>query len=149
MSAPLPPGAALAPGRSRRRAAGALWALPVAYAAVIFWLSSRSNPLPFLPPALFTFDKLLHGVEYAGLGALLVVAARRSGARLRTAVAAAAFAAAVYGTSDELHQRFVPGRDADPRDVVADLAGGVVGAGLAALGLRGTGVRASIGRTWH
>jgi len=49
-----------------------LWLAPaLAYAALIFWLSHQSNPLPLLGAALS--DKLLHGVEYAGLAALLVL----------------------------------------------------------------------------
>ena len=34
----------------------------------------------------------------------------------------------LYGVSDEIHQRFTPGRDSDPLDVVADTLGGTVGA---------------------
>ena len=37
-----------------------------------------------------------------------------------------------YGVSDELHQAFVPRRSPDVMDVLADLAGGALGAGLAA-----------------
>jgi VanZ family protein len=38
--------------------------------------------------------------------------------------------ATAYGVSDEFHQRFVPGRTADVRDVAAD----AIGASAAALG---------------
>jgi VanZ family protein len=33
---------------------------------------------------------------------------------------------AVYGALDELHQYFVPGRDSDPVDWIADVAGSIV-----------------------
>jgi len=36
--------------------------------------------------------------------------------------------ATLYGISDEVHQAFVPGRNASPWDVVADGLGGVMGA---------------------
>jgi VanZ family protein len=36
----------------------------------------------------------------------------------------------LYGVSDELHQLFVPGRNCDWHDVVADAAGSLLGAAL-------------------
>ena len=41
---------------------------------------------------------------------------------------AAAFAASVYGITDEFHQTFVPGRNADLFDWFMDIIGAVVGA---------------------
>ncbi len=41
----------------------------------------------------------------------------------------AVVATTVYGVSDEWHQSFVAGRNADVADVVADLAGSVIGSG--------------------
>ena len=35
--------------------------------------------------------------------------------------------ATAYGASDEFHQSFVPGRYADPRDILADFTGAVLG----------------------
>jgi VanZ family protein len=40
-------------------------------------------------------------------------------------------ASAVYGVSDEFHQRFVPGRNASIEDWVADVAGAAVGVAAA------------------
>lgn len=62
---------------------------------------------------------LLHLVAYAVLGALV----RRAGANGAVAVAAAT----VYGLTDELHQAFVPGRDAAAADVAFDLLGAACG----------------------
>jgi VanZ family protein len=46
-------------------------------------------------------------------------------------VAAAALFAIIYGATDELHQLFVPGRNADLYDVFADGIGGLLGASIA------------------
>lgn len=121
------------------------WAATLAYAALIFWLSSEPNPLPALTERLW--DKAAHFAEYGALGALLLVALRSSGVAPRRALVRAALLASVYGASDEVHQAFVPEREADVRDWVADTIGGAAGAGLAALALRVAGSRASIRRT--
>ena len=93
--------------------------LPVAlWAAVIFALSS----IPSLGTGLGGWDlvlrKLAHITEYAVLAFLL-----------RRALSApwAFAAAALYATSDELHQSFVRGREGRPRDVLIDAVGIVLG----------------------
>jgi len=114
-----------------RRAA---WAFvpALAYAAIIFFLSAQSDPLPFLPRELFLQDKLLHAAEYAVLGGLLVPALRLAGLGPRTALLAAVVIASAYGAGDEFHQSFVPGRSADVADWVADTGGGAIGAAIGA-----------------
>ena len=109
----------------------ALFLPALAFAALVFYLSSLPNPLPELSSRLS--DKLLHAVEYAVLGALLAWPLARVAPR-RSFLLAVVLASA-YGASDELHQWFVPWRVADPRDWVADSTGGAVGA-AAALWLR-------------
>ena len=103
--------------------------LPAAlYAAVLFALSAQPNPLPFLPPELLLQDKLLHGLAYTVLGALLVPGFRGAGCSARSAVLLAVALASVYGATDEFHQSFVPGRNADVLDWVADTLGAALGA---------------------
>ncbi len=113
------------------------------YAGLIFWLSSQSNPLPFLPQGFLSQDKLLHALEYAVLAGLLFAGLRLAGLRTGLAIVVAVLAASVYGASDELHQSFVPNRTADVLDWVADtlgaLAGALGGAFAAALALRRPG----------
>ena len=96
-----------------------LWAPVVAWAAVIFVLSSLSD----LGTGLGTWDlvlrKLGHAAEFALLGALLARALRHD----RIAFAAGA----AYAVSDEVHQHFVPGRVGAWYDVVIDAAGVAVG----------------------
>lgn len=118
-----------------RRAAWA-FATVLAYAAVIFALSAQSDPLPFLPRQIFLQDKLLHGVEYAVLGGLLVHALRLAGLRPGVALVSAVVIASAYGATDELHQAFVPGRSSEVADWLADTLGATVGAVLAAAALR-------------
>ena len=106
------------PGRSR----GALWTPVILYALAIFISSSVEQP-QVVPATLG--DKTLHGVAYAGL-ALLTLRALAGGA-WSGVTAAGAFVAAVlasaYGVGDEVHQWFVPGRQFDPRDMLADAVG--------------------------
>jgi VanZ family protein len=121
-----------------------LWLLPaIAYAALIFYLSSLPHPLPLLTRRLS--DKLLHVIEYA---AFAVVASWGLSHLMAVPRAArwAALIGSLYGVTDELHQRFVPHRSADVADWAADTIGAVLGALLAWLVLRRPGSRASIDR---
>lgn len=78
------------------------------------------------PPVRFEgADKIYHVLEYAGLGFLLARALRAS-FRLSRPLAAALLAiglGALVGLTDEVHQRYVPGREASVLDLTADLAG--------------------------
>lgn len=109
--------------RGRRASLAAVLAL--AWAALIFWASSR--PAGDLPPSFPHADKLVHAAVYAVLGALVAVALGR-GRPLPARAAGLALALAVaYGVSDELHQGFVPGRDVSLLDLVADTVGAAAG----------------------
>jgi VanZ family protein len=105
-----------------------LWVPVVAYMAVIFHLSSESEPLPALTAVVW--DKGLHFVEYAGLAALLGRAFVGEGMSHWHAFLAAAGVASLYAASDETHQLWVYGRDAAVRDWLAGSIGGIGGAGL-------------------
>jgi VanZ family protein len=76
---------------------------------------------------------------YAGLGALLV-RALAGGWRWRVSLGIATAAVVIatgYGITDEMHQWFVPTRQMDLADVVADALGALV----AAAGLSGASAR--------
>jgi len=107
-----------------RRAA--FWFPPLLYMAAIFYVSSRSQPLPALTEHVW--DKLLHLTEYAGLGALWCRALRSEGWRWPAAILVSLLAVMAYGASDEWHQSFVPLRDSSVRDWLADMLGGTLGA---------------------
>ena len=90
---------------SRSRVVG-LWLPVVAWAALIFVLSSLHS----LDSGLGAWDevlrKLAHATEYAVLGALLVRALERPLPAFALGLA--------YAVSDELHQHFVSGTDGRP-----------------------------------
>jgi VanZ family protein len=99
--------------------AASLWMPVVAWAALIFGLSS----IPSLSTGLGVWDEILrkcaHATEYAVLAVLLVRALERP--RLAFALAV------VYAASDEFHQTFVRGRHGSPYDVLIDAAGAAIG----------------------
>ena len=98
--------------------------------AVIFALSSR--PLPAAVSRIP--DWTTHGAGYAILCALLC-RALSGGLRRATAVRLAVLAvgmSVLYGVTDEVHQSFVPGRQADPWDLVKDFGGAAVAAAACA-----------------
>jgi VanZ family protein len=100
----------------------------VLYMAFIFGLSSLSN----LPTAPAGSDKGAHVFLYAGLGALVLRAltsAQLERVTWWTMLTAVAISG-LYGVSDELHQRFVPGRSFEGADMIADVVGSCAGAGV-------------------
>ncbi|RMG15113.1 MAG: VanZ family protein [Planctomycetota bacterium] len=91
-------------------------------------LPRGNGVIPLPGPGL---DKLAHLFAYLPLAAL-AGAALRAGGRGRGAAAALALAlAAAYGSLDEWHQGWVPGRVPSWQDWVAD----ALGAGLGACGV--------------
>ena len=105
------------------------WLLVAAYCGVIFYLSSLSNPLPQLTGHVW--DKALHLIEYCALGALLALALGVWDEPTKAwRVGLAVLVGCLYGMSDETHQLFVPGRDAEVGDAMADGLGTALGAGV-------------------
>lgn len=108
------------------------WAPVVLYASAIFLLSSQSHPEEHLPSFLLkdTSDKILHAVEYGILAALCCRAFSWAAAPAvaRQAIVLAIVTASVYGITDEVHQAFVPLREASWQDWLADTIGAAIGA---------------------
>jgi VanZ family protein len=96
-----------------------LWLPVVAWAAVIFALSS----VPSLSSGLGGWDYVLrkcaHMTEYAVLAALLYRALERE--------LPAFLATVAYAATDELHQHFVRDRHASAVDVAIDAVGAMIG----------------------
>jgi VanZ family protein len=109
-----------------------LWGPVILLMGIIFYLSSL--PDPGGPPGGLS-DKTVHFGTYAALAALMVRALADGRADAVTAgrMLLAITAAAFYGVSDELHQRFVPGRSPEIADVLADAGGAAAGAVAAAI----------------
>lgn len=117
--------------------------------------SLRKRLLPWLPATLYMLliwtlssfpmvtsveevpfkDKGVHFVEYGVLAVLLCYALRGSFPErsLRFALFYGALGTVLWGLLDEIHQAYVPSRSADPRDVMADVLGALLGAGVYAL----------------
>ena len=103
------------------------WLVVLAYAGVIFYLSSQSEP-PSLPFPIFPgLDKIVHACEFGLLSLLLFWAIRCSLQEfsMRKRGIATVVILVLYGISDEIHQTFVPMRHGDPFDVLADAVGAV------------------------
>ncbi len=103
----------------------ARWGAALAWAGLIFYLSSRpSLPGPSIPFA----DKIFHAAEFGILTLLLgrAIAATYPAHSARKAWKSALLLAVLYAVSDEIHQAFVPGRTCDILDAAADLAGAAV-----------------------
>ena len=103
------------------------WLAVALYCMAIF-IQSESPATPDLPAWPGT-DKVLHFAAYALLGVLFfrayqTTALNRNPARL---AAASILSTALYGLSDEIHQSFVPWRNADSLDLAADILGAVMG----------------------
>ena len=86
--------------------------------ALIFFVSA----LPKLPalPGLAGIDKIQHAAVYLVLGLLLYRAAALTWVK---PYIYSFTIGALYGSFDEIHQRFVPGRNMSGNDWLADVAG--------------------------
>ncbi len=109
--------------------------LTLGWAGLIYYLSDqpRLSIISLFPQQ----DKVLHLIAYSVLGFLAMGSCKANGCRHQ------AFhywlvvtLVGVYGVLDEVHQYFVPGRQSDVLDVLADASGGLLGAGLMLLLLR-------------
>jgi VanZ family protein len=101
--------------------------LALGWMALIFFLSSKSD-LPV--PPLFPFqDKVEHGVAFGILGVFFYRSFKpRWAPPLLKRVLVITAMVAAYGAFDEIHQSFVPARDASLADFAADTIGGLVSA---------------------
>ena len=99
--------------------------------ALIFIVSSlEQTPIP--PPKIewVGFDKILHFIEYGILSVLLTTAFVKTSPTwipARWIWVTAALISILYGVSDEIHQKYVPGRFATIADWVADAIGSIAG----------------------
>ena len=112
------------------------WLPVVVYCIAIFTQSAfpTSEQLPQWP----YLDKILHVAAYSLLGFLFyrALASGQPSKSPNTLLILSILFTGLYGLSDEIHQSFVPGRSAEAADALADLAGGIIGAGYGRLRFR-------------
>lgn len=97
------------------------------YAALIFCLSSI--PQSEFPEDILVPDYVLHIIEYAPFGFLLIRAFKNTlkNIAIKRIVVYSFIIVFAYALSDELHQLYVPGRDASMVDIVSDSIGAFIG----------------------
>ncbi len=111
--------------------------LPVfIYCLLIFLQSSYPSPetVPYIPH----MDKFLHFVVYGILGILFFRAysTLRIKNNVNLTIIISILSAGLYGISDELHQYFVPYREAELMDALANLLGSIGGVAVYSLSRR-------------
>ena len=110
---------------SEKRFVYCMRCMSIIVAPAIFILSSRSK-LPLPDSALFPgMDKVLHALAFGCFAFSFSYWLGRDMWKSKPAVCVliVCIAAACYGASDEIHQMFVPGRDASVYDWIADCTG--------------------------
>ena len=124
----------------RARRAAIVWGL--------FLLALTSWPSPPEIPSAWAFpdmDKVVHGLLYGVEGFLLYFAiAWPAGPSRRPFLRALAVAGAlaVWGTLDEIHQAWIPGRSMEAMDALLDTVGGFLGGVVASAVSRRVRLRA-------
>ncbi len=109
-----------------------LWGPVLLQAALLFYLSSQR-----IHNAPAGWDKVAHFAAYAVFSVFVVRALHGGFVPVRAGLALTAVAlVTLYGVSDELHQRFVPGRDSSLLDLSADFLGAATAVTLLAFTLR-------------
>ncbi len=109
------------PGQAWR---GWLWPLLFAVAIVI---ESSQSVVP-MPTGIWQADKIIHFLAFGLLATVTLRALRIDSPRWRAI--AAVLLVSVFGATDEIHQRFTPGRSCDVFDWLADTLGAGLAAGL-------------------
>jgi VanZ family protein len=104
------------------------WLPVILYASFIYYLSSLLNPLQQITPekALIYFDFhrfIYHILEYAILSLLLYRALKVTSKAPQTS---AILITVLYAITDEIHQYFVPGRNANVFDLAIDALGAIL-----------------------
>ncbi|MDR1956366.1 MAG: VanZ family protein [Treponema sp.] len=105
--------------------------IPALLIAGAIWLLSSQSVLP-TPKGILGFDKLQHLLAYGALA--VAIGPWFSLKQWKTipgrCMVLVIMSASAYGVSDEIHQYFVPGRDCNGWDWLADTLGACGGAGL-------------------
>ena len=113
-----------------RRAWGAVAAW---WVAMLLVTSVPGDMVPTLPDLGFRIDRVVHFGMYAVQGVLI---ARALGRRVPAVLLLAWLVLSVVGALDEVHQMWMPGREAEVGDWMMDTLGAGAGLALATLAMR-------------
>ncbi len=99
--------------------------LPAIVVAVAIFVVSHQPNIHLPEIGIDLFDKLLHLAAYLVLGLTInyAIFGLKPGIKPYNAFMILLICGTVYAFSDELHQYYVPGRDADVFDFIADIVG--------------------------
>ena len=102
--------------------------LPLILYCLLIYIQS-AHPSPDQIPSFPFVDKILHCAAYGILGILFYRAYQtlRIKDNIRLLMVLSVVSASLYGISDEIHQSFVPFREAEGADVIADFIGAFCG----------------------
>ena len=102
--------------------------LPLILYCLLIYIQS-ANPSPEQIPSFPFVDKVLHFVAYGIMGILFYRAYQtlRIKNNIQMLMLLSVVSASLYGISDEIHQSFVPFREAEVADVIADMLGAASG----------------------
>lgn len=102
--------------------------LPLFIYCLLIYIQS-SYPSFEHPAQVLFLDKFLHLIAYGILGALFFRAYRTLpiGNKYNVLILISILSSSLYGLSDELHQHFVPYRQADVIDALANIFGSIIG----------------------
>jgi VanZ family protein len=116
-------------GPVKNIAMGIIKRLPAVLVAGGIWVLSSQSTLP-KPKGILGFDKFQHLLAYFVLSAALGLWFSRESwqTKWRWPLIISLLIASAYGIIDEVHQSFVPGRNANVWDWLADTLGAVLGA---------------------
>jgi len=105
-----------------------LYWLPLILYCLLIYIQS-DHPSPEQIPKLPYVDKVLHTTAYGILGILFYRAYQTLKIKnnLQMLILLSVVSATLYGVSDEIHQSFVPFREAEVADVIADMLGAFSG----------------------
>jgi len=106
----------------------ALYWLPLIVYCLAIYIQSDLPASEHIPSFEFS-DKALHFLAYAVMGILFYRAYQtlRIKDNLRMLILLSVVSASLYGISDEIHQYYVPFRDAEILDAIANFLGAICG----------------------
>jgi len=105
-----------------------LYWLPLILYCLFIYIQS-DYPSPEQIPSFPLVDKVLHFIAYGLMGILFYRAYQtlRIKDNIQLLMLLSVVSASLYGISDEIHQSFVPFRDAEVADIIADIIGAFSG----------------------